>query len=130
MILTSGATSVYRSIRPPTAEERQGARPPAVSSATVVTGIGPLCQFNAIVARPRARVESGRSESVAQSCDPIPRDWRDAVGQIFERRLADALDLPRPTRRVMHLLDDHQRGEVPFEVGGLLELGGETRRPV
>src|SRR5947209_20327917 len=38
MIRTSGATSVYRSMRPPTAEERQGARPPAVSIATVETG--------------------------------------------------------------------------------------------
>src|SRR4051812_36975451 len=40
MIRTSGATWVYRSIRPATADERQGARPPAVSMATVVTGMG------------------------------------------------------------------------------------------
>ncbi len=37
MISTSGASSVYRSIRPPTAEDRQGANPPAVSSATFRT---------------------------------------------------------------------------------------------
>src|SRR3954453_708435 len=40
MILTSGATSVYRSIRPATADDRQGASPPAVGMATVFTGIG------------------------------------------------------------------------------------------
>src|SRR5690349_16331277 len=37
MILTSGATCVYRSISPPTADDRHGASPPAVSMATVRT---------------------------------------------------------------------------------------------
>src|SRR6187402_1409342 len=53
MIRTSGATSPYRSISPPTAEERQGARPPAVRRATVVTAMGALCQLVAVEARVR-----------------------------------------------------------------------------
>src|SRR3990170_6790685 len=51
MIRTPGATSVYRSISPPTAEERQGARPPAVSTATVVTGMRSFCQLVIVAAR-------------------------------------------------------------------------------
>src|SRR5215212_12211695 len=39
MISTSGATAVYRSMSPPTADDRQGARPPAVSRATRRTGM-------------------------------------------------------------------------------------------
>ena len=48
MMRTSGATSVYRSIKPPTAEDRQGASPPAVSIATVVTGTSASCQLAAV----------------------------------------------------------------------------------
>src|SRR5690348_14352408 len=51
MIRTSGATAVYRSISPPTAEERHGARPPAVSIATVENGMPALCQLAAGGAR-------------------------------------------------------------------------------
>src|SRR5512133_2583146 len=40
MSRTSGATSLYRSMKPPTADERQGASPPAVSIATVRTAMG------------------------------------------------------------------------------------------
>src|SRR5690625_7067399 len=42
MISTSGAISVYRSMSPPTAEDRHGANPPAVSSATRRTDMGNL----------------------------------------------------------------------------------------
>jgi hypothetical protein len=35
MISTSGATAVYCSIKAPTAEDKQGARPPAVNKATL-----------------------------------------------------------------------------------------------
>src|SRR5664279_1230795 len=40
MISTSGASSVYRSINPPTAADRQGAKPPAVSIATLRRAMG------------------------------------------------------------------------------------------
>src|SRR5690554_3171785 len=39
MISISGAISVYRSMSPPTAEDRHGAKPPAVSRATRRTGM-------------------------------------------------------------------------------------------
>ena len=39
MISTSGATLEYSSISAPTAEDRHGASPPAVSSATFLIGI-------------------------------------------------------------------------------------------
>src|SRR5690606_1038650 len=59
MISTSGAISVYRPISPPTADDRQGAKPPAVRRATrrtdmrkafqvrsfpLILGVGPRAQ--------------------------------------------------------------------------------------
>src|SRR6478735_10658966 len=69
MIRTSGATSPYRSISPPTAEERHGARPPAVRRATVVTAMGALCQLVALEARCAGNRLPARPPAVKRPCE-------------------------------------------------------------
>src|SRR4051794_7815469 len=91
MISTSGATAVYRSISPPRAEDRQGAKPPAVSRATLETMSSILGEV------------TGASRSVAGLAGTLPK--RPALGSAHGSLLRRAPGQPAAA--------DHRQGRGP-----------------
>src|SRR6476661_2879488 len=124
---------------PPTAEDRQGASPPAVSMATVCTGMGPLCRVAAGAARaPSANGHHGAGPLPLHHGEQRPGGQRDAAGGAVAE--VDVEEDRRPAPRGARLVVADDLGVVvgraveellrgaPPSVGGRALVGVVERR--
>src|SRR5204863_1693196 len=104
MISTSGSSVVYRSINAPTADERQGAYPPAVSRATrrrllgaMAGSLGHPTKFSASLryfARPQAVSYAGRHRLRVHGLGSVTRARRRVTVGLVARPTAYRLERP------------------------------------
>src|SRR5690554_7855651 len=139
MISISGAISVYRSMSPPTAEDRHGAKPPAVSRATRRTGMEQplvgretahsLLTWRVVLWRDRNLGLGDLAAPGGGRRRVLPRGRRSAMTSSETRLLGSGVDvdvlLARETHERVHDLVCHRAKDEPVGLHAL--VAGEVQ---